>query len=351
MSKPFKVGFVGSGGIARTHMKHLQTIPGVEIACAADVNPQSLQTAQEQYKVARIYRDFSEMLKKEKDLDAIDVCTPNSLHAPNAIAALRAGKHVLVEKPMAMNARQAQSMVDAAKRAKKELIIGFQFRFDPRTELIRRQIAEGHFGKIMFVRCQALRRRGIPNWGVFGQKQLQGGGPMIDIGVHVMEMAHYAIGSPKPLAASGNIWTYHGNKPSDTLCTWPNWDWKTYDVEDLAVGTIRLEGGAMLSIEASFVAHLEQDIWSFQVMGEKGGATWEPIRIFTDQCGHMMNISPAWIGKVGWDAIWEVKMKHFVDVCREGRKNLAPGEHGVMIQKMLDGVYASAAKGREVQIG
>jgi predicted dehydrogenase len=249
-----------------------------------------------------------------------------------------------------MSATQAQAMLDAARKARKKLIVGFQFRFDPRTKLIRRQIAEGEFGKVLFVRCQALRRRGIPNWGVFGRKDLQGGGPMIDIGVHVMEMAHYAIGSPKPISASGNIWTFLGNKASDIASQWPGWDWKSYTVEDMAIGLIRLEGGALLSIEASFVAHIEQDIWSFQVMGEKGGATWDPIHVFKDQNGYMMNTRPAWIGKLGWDAIWESKMKHFVEVCRDGRENEAPGEHGLMVQKMLDGVYASAAKGREVAI-
>ena len=110
----------------------------------------------------------------------------------------------------------------------------------------------------MFVKCQALRRRGIPNWGVFGQKKLQGGGPMIDIGVHVIEMAHYMMGSPEPVAAAGNTWTYMGNKKSAVVSQWPNWDYKTYTVEDLAIGQIRFDNGSILQIEASFAgAHRE----------------------------------------------------------------------------------------------
>ena len=118
---------------------------------------------------------------------------------------------------------------------------------------------------------QALRRRGIPNWGVFGRKDLQGGGPLIDIGVHMLETAHYAMGAPKPVAACGSTYTYIGDKPSNVASVWPNWDYETYTVEDLAVGHIRFANGAMLSIETSFAAHIEKGEWNFTLMGEKGG--------------------------------------------------------------------------------
>jgi predicted dehydrogenase len=348
--KPFRLGVIGAGGISHMHAKHAKRVEGVEIAAAADVSEQSLKKFTELFGPVRTFSDYKQMLKDVKDLDAVSVCTPNGLHAENTIAALEAGKHVIVEKPMAMNAREAQKMIDAAKKSGKHLVIGFQFRFDPKTELIRKQIADGKFGKIMYVRCQALRRRGIPNWGVFGRKDLQGGGPMIDIGVHCLEMAHYAIGSPQPVTATGNTWTFYGNKPSDTVIPWPNWDHKTYTVEDFAAGMIRFDNGSLLTIEASFVAHIEKDTWTFQVMGEKGGATWDPCQVNVDQDGYMFNMSPGFLPPSGWDILFEKKMKHFIDVCRGERKNEAPGEHGLMVQKMLDGVYASAEKGREVNI-
>ena len=134
-------------------------------------------------------------------------------------------------------------MIAAAKANDVKLVCGFQYRYHPTTQMLCRARDAGKFGDIMFVKCQALRRRGIPNWGVFGQKKLQGGGPMIDIGVHIIEMAHYIIGSPKPIAASGNVWTYLGDKKSKTVSPWPNWDHKTYTVEDLAVaGSIACDG-------------------------------------------------------------------------------------------------------------
>ena len=346
MSKTFKVGFIGAGGIAHAHASNLKKVDGVELVCAADVSATGLAKFKEQQGVTRTYADYKEMLAKETELDAISVCTPNGLHAENTIAALEAGKHVIVEKPMAMNSTQGKAMVDAAKKAGKHLVIGFQYRFDPKTAIIKRQIDDGEFGKVLYVRCQALRRRGIPNWGVFGRKDLQGGGPMIDIGVHVMEMAHFMMGSPKPVSASGNTYTYLGNKPMQATCGWPNWDYKTYTVEDLAVGLIRFDNGATLSIEASFAAHIEKDVWNVNIMGEKGGASWDPVEIFKDQNGYMFNATPAHVGK--WD-IFEHKMRHFVEVCRDGKPNQAPGEHGLMIQQMLDGVYASAEQNREVR--
>jgi predicted dehydrogenase len=155
------------------------------------------------------------------------------------------------------------------------------------------------------------------------------------------------IGSPRPLSVTGKTWTYHGNKPSEVASVWPNWDYKTYTVEDLAVGMIRFDNGAMLTIEASFVAHIERDVFNIQLMGECGGATWDETQIFLDQGGYMMNSKP---GYVPQRDPFEYKMRHFVEVCQGTRENESPGEHGLLVQKMLDGVYQSAESGREVNL-
>ena len=343
---PFKIAFIGAGFIARLQMKHCKPLHNVEFCGVADPSELSLKKMAEEYPDVRQFADYKQMLS-DVACDAVSVCTPNGLHAENTIAALEAGRHVLVEKPMAMSAKEAQRMVDAAKRAGKELVIGFQHRFDAKTKLIRDQIAADSFGKILYVRAQAMRRRGIPNWGVFGRKDLQGGGPMIDIGVHILKMAHYMSGSPRPVSCTGNTWTYLGNQPSNVASVWPNWDHASYTVEDLAVGMIRFDTGMMMTIESSFVAHIEEDVWNVQVFGEKGGANWETSGIFADHGGYMMNMKPGFLPKVD---VFEYKMKHFVEVCRDGRPNESTGEHGLMVQKMLDGVYASSAQGREVVI-
>jgi predicted dehydrogenase len=242
-------------------------------------------------------------------------------------------------------------MIDTAKKAGKKLAVGFQYRYHPNTEFLTRARDAGEFGNVMFVKCQALRRRGIPNWGVFGRKELQGGGPMIDIGVHVIEMAHYVMGSPKPIAASGNTWTYMGNKKSDIVSQWPNWDYKTYTVEDLAIGQIRFENGAILQIEASFAAHIEKDVWNFTIVGDKGGASWDPAAIFTDRSGTMINSTPGFLSnKTDFHSLFVSKLRNFVEGCLNDSPLRAPGEAGYAVQKILDGVYRSAEAGKEVKI-
>jgi len=243
-------------------------------------------------------------------------------------------------------------MIDAARKNRRKLAVGFQYRFHPNTEALLRARDDKRFGNIQFVKCQALRRRGIPNWGVFGQKRLQGGGPMIDIGVHVIEMAHYVMGSPKPVAAAANIWTYLGNKKSDVVCMWPNWDYKTYTVEDLAIGQIRFEDGSIMQIEASFAAHVKEDVWNFTLVGDKGGCQWDPPMVFTDRAGTMVNESPAYVGaRSDFAYLFERKLADWVEACLRGTPLRAPGEAGLAIQKILDGVYRSAAAGKEVAIG
>ncbi len=182
---------------------------------------------------------------------------------------------------------------------------------------------------------------------------MQGGGPMIDIGVHAMEAAHYTMGSPRPVAAVGQTFTYMGNKQAATkiASAWPNWDWKTYNVEDLAVGQIRFDNGAVMSIEASFVAHIEKDSLNFWLMGEKAGCQWSPTAIYTDAHGHMLNETPAYLANDDFKVNFGHKLRNFVDHCLKGTPTMAPAEHGLMVQKMLDGVYRSADKGgMEVRI-
>jgi len=319
--KSLRVGFIGMGGIANHHANLYRKIGGVDLVCGCDIRQEALDHFKNTYGIQNLYLDFKKMLKEFKDVDAIDVCTPNGVHAPAAIAAAEAGKHVFCEKPMAMSAKEAQAMADAAKRNKVQFVMGFQHRYEPRSFAIREQVESGRFGKILYVRAQALRRRGIPNWGVFGQKELQGGGPMIDIGVHILDCAYSMIGCPKPISATGNTWTYWGNKKSTVKSSWAGWDHKTYTVEDMAVGMIRFDTGTMLTIESSFVAHLERDIFNVQIFGEKGGAVWNTADLFFDMGSYMLNAKPSYLGE--WD-MWDYKMRHAIEDSAMAAKTNAP---------------------------
>ena len=347
--KKLRVGFIGAGGIAGTHMRYLNAMPDVELIAASDINEEGLKNRCAEYNIKQSFTDYNEMLQKV-EVDAISVCTPNGLHATNTIAALNAGANVLVEKPLAMNAIEGQQMVDAAKTNGKKLVIGFQHRYDPRTTFLRNLVEDGSIGNVLYGRVHALRRRGIPNWGVFGRKDLQGGGPLIDIGVHVLETAHYVMGSPKPVKATGVTHTYIGDKPSSVVSPWPNWDHKTYTVEDLAVGHIRFENGASLSIEASFAAHIEENVWNFSLMGDKGGANWDPPQLYNDAHDYMVNSKPYWLPSGRAADVFALKMRNWVEHVLYDKPTLAPVEHGLLVQKMLDGIYASAEAGHEINI-
>ena len=345
-----RLAFVGCGGVLQFHMEALRHFTDVEVVAGCDIDTNRLKALEEKWGVKKHYTDWQTMLKEVRP-DAVSVCTPNHVHVQPTVDALNAGCHVIVEKPMAMNAAECERMLEAARKANRKLVIGFQYRYHPNTQFLVRARNDGHFGNVMFVKCLALRRRGIPNWGVFGRKELQGGGPMIDIGVHCIEMAHYVMGSPRPVAASGKTWTYLGNKPSDVVSQWPGWDHKTYTVEDLAIGQVRFENGALMQIEASFAAHVEKDQWGFSIVGDQGGGAWEPPALYGDRAGTMLNCTPAFLGNESdFHALFRLKLRNFVDHVLHGRPTEAPGEAGLMVQKILDGVYRSAAEGKEVAI-
>ena len=347
-----RIGFIGCGGIADLQLQLLKQRNDVDIVAFADVNNAVLAKRQAEFPQAKTFNDYRALLKQSPQ-HAISVCTPNKVHAAPTIAALKAGCHVLVEKPMAMTVAECKRMIAAANRSQRKLVIGFQYRYDPRTQYLRRLYDDGGFGNILYGRVQALRRRGIPNWGVFGNKDLQGGGPLIDIGVHVLEMAHYTMGCPRPISASADMFTYLGNKPSNKIVSmWSGWDDKNYTVEDLAVGRIRFDNGAVLHIESAFAAHIgENSLMNFQLMGDRGGATWEPTVFHTDASGHMVDTTPGWLPDTSFQATFQRKMDGFVDHVLYDKPTIAPAEHGLLVQAMLNGLYQSAAKGgREVNI-
>ena len=341
-NKKLRYGFIGAGGIAGAHLTELVKRDDVALVAMADVAEAPMLRHRERFGIEGMYADWTEMLAKE-DLDAVSVCTPNKLHEQPTIDALNAGCHVLCEKPLAHSAAAGERMLQTANDTGQKLVIGFQYRYHPRTQFLRRAFDDGQFGNILFGRVKALRRRGIPNWGVFGRKDLQGGGPLIDIGVHVLEMTHYAMGTPRPVSASADMFTYIGDKPSDEIeSMWKGWDHETYTVEDLAVGRIRFETGAVIHIEACFAAHIERNEWNFELMGDEGGGSWDPPGIFTDEHGHMVNKAPGWLGQ---GDIFRRKMHNFVDHCLYDKPSLAPGEDGLAVQRMLDALYRSAESG------
>lgn len=331
-----RVGVVGVG-IGRLHLEGYQKHPDAEIVALADVNEERARQTAKEFNVPQIYADYEKMLK-EADLDAISVCTPNSLHAPVAIAAFQAGCHVICEKPIATSAKEGEKMVEAARAAGKIFMMAFNNRFRGDTQVLKKFIDDGVLGDIYYAKTGWLRRRGIPGiGGWFTTKAMSGGGPLIDLGVHVLDLALYLMGNPKPVSAYGSTYAEFGPKM-------PGGD--KYDVEDLASGLIKFQNGATVLVEASWASNIAQETAYTTLMGSLGGADLSPLRIYTEMNGAQVDLQPHFPDIHGHQA----EVMHFVDCIRDGKTPISTGENGLDVIKILDAIYESAATGKMVNI-
>ncbi|RYG40578.1 Gfo/Idh/MocA family oxidoreductase, partial [bacterium] len=214
MAEKVGIGIIGSGGIARgAHMKGYAEIPEqCEIVAVCDVNEEAAKAAADLFGVKTIYTDYNDLIKDER-IQGVSVTTPNKFHKDPTIAALKAGKNVLCEKPLSMDAAESREMCDVARESGKILQVALQSRFTGVGRFLKSYIDAGHMGDVYFARAQALRRRGVPGWGVFIDKEKQGGGPLIDIGVHILDFTLFLMGYPKPVSASGKTWDMMGKNP------------------------------------------------------------------------------------------------------------------------------------------
>ncbi|MEP6757166.1 MAG: Gfo/Idh/MocA family oxidoreductase [Chthonomonadales bacterium] len=344
-----KIGIIGSGGIAQSaHIPGYQSVlDECEVVALADIDMDKGRQAAEKFGVKHVFHDYNELLAMD-EIDAVSVCTPNYLHLDPTLKALAAGKHVLCEKPIGMNAVEAQQMVDAAKNAGKILQIGYNSRFAPSAQLLHDYVEAGELGDIYYARAQALRRRGIPGWGVFIDKSKQGGGPLIDIGVHILDLTLWMMGHPKPVSASGVTYAKFGHR-SDVIGFMGQWDYANFTVEDFAAALIRFENGATIVLESSFVANLPEDVFTSTLCGTQGGAVTHPMTIVTEKHKSLQTFKPE-IPKNDVNT-HHAEMRDFVKCVRNGKEPLVTGEHGLMVAKIMDAIYLSSQQGREVPIG
>ncbi len=348
MSRKIKIGVIGTGGIANAaHLPGYSLIPEeCEIAALCDIDPVALKKTAEKYAVKATFDDYNKMLEMD-ELDGISVCTPNYVHHPATMAALKAGKHVLCEKPIGMNAIEGKEMVDLAKKQGKFIQIGYNSRFSPSNQTLKKFIEAGELGEIYYARAQSLRIRGIPGWGVFIDKSKQGGGPLIDIGVHILDLCLWLMSHPKPTRVSGVTYQKFG-KRSDVVGFMGQWDYKNFTVEDFASALIRFENGATVVLEAAFVANIAKECHNLTLCGTEGGAETEPFRIIKEMHGSVSTFEP----KVPNSNIntYHAEMKSFVECIRDNKSPLVTGEHGLIVAQIMDAIYLSAELGKEVEI-
>ena len=352
-----KVGIIGTGGISHAHMTGYKAIPDrVEMTAVCDIDEAKVKAYAAKFGVPRWYTDYNEMLAKE-NLDAVSVTTWNAAHKGAAIAALNAGVNVICEKPMAMNAEEAEEMKAAAEKNGKVLQIGFVRRYGEDAAMIRKFIDGGTLGDLYYAKATYLRRSGCPG-GWFGDKSYSGGGPLIDLGVHVMDLVRYLAGCPKPIAAYGV--TYNNLGPDRASGAKSNLGYESnqakskykFDVEDFTSAMIRFDNGMVLTVEASFNLNIKEDRGEIELFGTKGGAKIAgTTEFFTDMNGTFVNITPAGGGaNFRFTESFNAEIAHFIDCVEHGVPCRAPAEDGVILMKMIDAIYKSAETGHEVEI-
>lgn len=349
--KVLRVGIIGCGGIANAcHLPNWQELEAegrVELAGVCDIVKERAEQAKAKFGARKMYRDFSQMLK-DGTYDVIDVCTQNRFHCPATVAALQAGANVLVEKPMAMNAKECEAMIAAAKAAKRKLMVAQHMRFEASSEKLKALVENGELGHIYTANAKALRRRGIPGWGKFHIKKESLGGPLIDIGVHVMDLCVWLMGSPKPVAASGRVYRMFGDRPG--LC---NAEWgkgypdAEFDVEDYAVGLVRFEKNMTMLVECSWAANIPAEVCAVNVLGDKGGISTEPLGLYGAENGTLTSRKFDWLPSQEGH---RMEIRHFTECLEKGLSVRVQPVESLRIQKIIDAIYLSSAKGNEVAI-
>ena len=347
MRDKLRVGFIGAGAIARnSHMPGWLRLDSCEIVALADINEQASAASAEVAKVGKehIYTDYEKMLEAE-DLDIVDVCTPNAYHAGPTIAALEAGCHVLVEKPVATSADEVRDMIAARNKSQKLLCVVQNMRFSPEAIAAKRFVEQGGIGEAYWAKAEYLRARGVPSWGAFISKELSAGGPCYDIGVHVLDLALHLMGFPEPVTVSANTWLEIADKPSVM-----GHDPKKYTVpEELAAGFVRFANGACVSIAASWALNAPGNQNNVSVYGTKGGVQMWPFTLVREEHGMLLKSTPEVIGDPGVGGHSE-EIAQFVQAILTGGPAPVPPEQALITQRILDGIYRSAEAGEEVEV-
>lgn len=355
-SHSLRAGVIGLGWAGQQHIKAYQALPDTFVTAIAEPNTTLLEQVKDEYGVENAFSDYREMLEWG-EVDVVSVGTPNFAHAEPAIAALDAGKHVLVEKPLARTYAEGLSMVEAAERNDRILQVMFNQRYRPDVQVMKRFIDDGGLGSIYHAKSRWLRRSGIPGRGRkwFVSHELAGGGPLIDLGVHMLDMALYAMGEPKVTAVSGATYNTLGQRFVTDLYG----EDAKYEVEDFATALVRLEHGRTLELEASWATYRENgDFINLMLYGDRGGAemstrNYRPegaVKFYVDSGGVPAEIVPEVPGSAQVTPGHQQAAATFVDRVLAGDFAAHRGREGLLRTWIIDAIYRSAHEGREIRL-
>ena len=358
MAQKVRIGIIGCGGIANgKHMPSLKTLKNVEMVAFCDIVAEKAEKAAKEYgsKDAKVYigEDSYKKLLEDKTIDVVHVLTHNTLHCPMTCDALEAGKHVMCEKPMAVSAVEAQKMVDAAKKSGKKLTIGYQGRHRSDSLFLKEEALAGTFGDIYYAKATAIRRRAVPTWGVFLDEEKQGGGPLIDIGTHALDLTLWTMNNYKPKYCVGTA--YHKlNSQKNAGNAWGDWDPKKFTVEDSAFGFIVMEDGATVYLEATWALNsLDVREAVTSICGTKAGADMnDGLRINGIRNGRQYVMKPnfnaggvAFYEGVSEDPAQREAALWINDAVLKNKAPFVLPEEAFVVTQILEGIYKSAKSG------
>lgn len=357
MSKKLRVAIIGCGGIANgKHLPSLKKLEQVEMVAFCDIEIKKAEKAAIEYGTpeAVVYKNYKQLLEDES-IDVVHVLTPNISHAEISIASMEAGKHVMCEKPMAKTSEEAKLMVETAERTGKKLTIGYNNRFRPDSQYLHNVCKQGDLGEVYYARAHAIRRRAVPTWGVFLDEEKQGGGPLIDIGTHALDLTLWMMNNYKPKSVMGT--TYHklGQK-KDAANAWGSWDPEKFTVEDSAFGFITMENGATIVLESSWALNtLDIDEAKCSLSGTEGGADMKDgLRINGENFSKLYTTNVElgaggvafYDGKAESDSDLEARL--WVESIVNNTDPIVKPAEALVVTQILEAIYESAKTGKAV---
>ncbi|MEZ4667012.1 MAG: Gfo/Idh/MocA family oxidoreductase [Anaerolineae bacterium] len=350
-----RAGIVGLG-VGQAHAKGYMGSPYADLVAICDMNEARLQESGDKWKVDARYTDYKQMFKEAK-LDIVSVCVPNAAHAEVSIAALKAGVHVICEKPMAVNVAEAEAMLEAARSSKRQLMVSYNYRFQSDSQWMKKMVTDGKLGTVYHVDVSWRRETGIPGWGLFGSKAASGGGALIDLGVHVIDLALWMMDFPEVETVSGQVRSLFGPNGRKTWGRTPGQKIEGgFDVDDGAIAFLRLNNGASMVVNITWAEHMapQEDMFRVELQGTEGTAilhvrnykNMDTLRFYTEMAGQPVTVVPGvrFDGPQGHEAM-------VIDLTRAIANNETPstsGEQGLIGVEILEALYQSAESGHEI---
>ena len=352
-----RAGIIGCGGIANSkHLPAIKKMGKIDMVAFCDIIPERAKKAREEYGTedAQVFTDYKELLKL--DLDAVYVTTPNREHSFISIDAMKAGKNVLCEKPMAKTSAEAKAMLDTAKETGKILTIGYQNRYRADSTYLKRACDNDELGDIYYAKAHAIRRRAVPTWGVFLNEEEQGGGPLIDIGTHALDLTLWMMNNYEPDMVMGSVYKKLGDQ-TETANAWGDWNPEEYTVEDSAFGFIKMKNGATIVLESAWALNtLDVDEAKTSLCGTKAGADMKDgLRINRVKYNKQIVEKPALDGEgvAFFDAEGEepsvIEQETFYNAVMNGKDVVVKPEQAYVVTQILEAIYKSAATGEVVK--